>query len=177
MRPSWPNSNGQALLRSLGLLLIAAAILKPLTGETSTTDYENITSVTRLVDWGLVVAELLLGVWLLTSVHLSLAKHLALCLFSVYLAISMGKVFRGEQTCGCFGSLTTPPMVVAGLDAAAVIALLASALKDGAWQCPRMRRIVHPGLALGLGIIIGTGSDYPLRFSSGGELQSARLGR
>ena len=73
----------------------------------------------------LVECEWLLGLWLVSNLHPSLARRVALACFTVFAGFSLMRALRGEASCGCFGGVVrVNPWYTLLLDAGCVLALL-----------------------------------------------------
>ena len=68
------------------------------------------------------MAEVILGVWLLSGLRPDASRLLACLCFMGFLAVALNKALAGHSSCGCFG-LPVNPWLTAGFDAAVVIAL------------------------------------------------------
>src|SRR5947209_6362476 len=123
MGVSFRRSGHSAVSGLLGLLLIAAAVLKAheqAGAWAAASDF----SAGRWLSLGALGVELVLGFWLLTGLYPRLARWLAGTAFVVFLAVSLTRAAAGETSCGCFGRVPVNPWITAGLDAVAVVALL-----------------------------------------------------
>ncbi len=89
----------------LGLLLLAAAILKwrnPGYGESF---YGTLTKGTPALAWGILMAEALVGLWLLSGFRLSVAGGSAVFLLALFTGAIMFDIFSPHpKPCGCFGA-------------------------------------------------------------------------
>jgi hypothetical protein len=107
---------------SLSLLLLSAAFLKgyelyaaplPETGLWTSGG----------VRVGVVEAELLLGLWLLSGLWVRAARWTALVAFHIFFTVSLSQALAGQESCGCFGSVPVDPRWTAALDLLAILAL------------------------------------------------------
>src|SRR5438105_3932971 len=80
--------------------------------------------------------ELLLAVWLLSGVYAPLAWLAALCTFTVFSVVAAAELWRGQNSCGCFGMVTVPPEITLSLDVAAAAVLL--------FMGPALRAMTRP---------------------------------
>ncbi len=115
----------------LGLWLLTAAILKihqlatePIVGD-SWFDQRALLICQTL-------AELGLGLWLLSGLLPRLAWGSALACFVVFASVTLHKALSGAASCGCFGKIEVNPWITLVLDGAAVAAL--------GWCRPPLRR-------------------------------------
>lgn len=106
----------------LGLLLIAAALLKALHLATNPV-LETGLFESRWFQIGWVEFELLFGGWLITGWHPRPTRVAAMILFAALAGLSFAKAVAGESDCGCFGEITVNPWMMFLLDVAAVGAL------------------------------------------------------
>ncbi len=137
------------LSRCLGLLLVGAAVLK-------------LQQPSQAFWIGVIVAELLLGIWLIVGLYAKAARRLALACFSLFFAVSLFKVFRGDASCNCFGHVSVPPWLTAALDASILAAL--SVVKPYAGHKTRSRFALVPAALLAVPLLIGA---YWLRAEEG----------
>jgi hypothetical protein len=72
---------------------------------------------------GVVEAEFLLGLWLLSGLWVRAARWAALVAFHVFFTLSLSRALAGEESCGCFGSVPIDPRWTAGADLVAIFAL------------------------------------------------------
>lgn len=125
----------------LGVLLLAAAGLKFAdAGFGSAGVYELYASPFWLR--AVLVAETLVGVWLLVGLAPRALWFFTLVFFSVLACLSLYMGINGQQSCGCFGTkLPVHPWYTAVLDSGAVAALLfwQPIADHNAGQCARFR--------------------------------------
>jgi len=101
---------------TLGTLLLIAAGLKAWTPPPA--------GSSAFFGPGLIAAEFLLGVALLTNFTPRITSLLALLAFSAFSAHSLVAALEGQPSCGCFGKAGVAPSVMLAVDLAAVAALL-----------------------------------------------------
>jgi hypothetical protein len=71
----------------------------------------------------------MLGLWLISGIYCSYARPIAIISFIAFFEVSLYQALVGERSCGCLGRVTVSPWIMAGVDLAAVVALLV-------WQPP-----------------------------------------
>jgi len=134
-----------ALPVAVAILLLAAAGLKA---------YELIRWPvhTHLISHGARIAEILcemfLGLWLLSGVHVRLARIIALTAFGAFSAVSLYHVLHGDYSCGCFGPVKVNPWWTLALDLAVMAALLAFRPRIAAHTASRPRLAIAMGACL-----------------------------
>lgn len=120
----WRRGTSYDIVRNaLALLLLIAAALKA---------YQLATAPVREIDlfssrWFLVVTvefELALGIWLIGGQSPRQTRLVAFGCFAALGGVSLFRAFRGDSSCGCFGSVEVSPWLVAIVDAGAAAALL-----------------------------------------------------
>ena len=62
------------------------------------------------VGWTTVGAEYVLAVWLLAGVAVQSARRVAVAALGVFVVVNAIAVFRGDESCGCFGSVAINPL-------------------------------------------------------------------
>lgn len=72
----------------------------------------------------IIIFEFLFAFWLSLNFYERQSRFASVLLFSVFACVSFTKALAGEQTCGCFGNLTVPPVLTACLDV--VVAFLSA---------------------------------------------------
>jgi thiol-disulfide isomerase/thioredoxin len=113
----------RVVLRVLGIILLAAAVLKghqlltePLVGT-------SIWSYRPLLVFQ-VECELALGIWLLSGLFPTLAWLASLACFGLFSSVTLYKGLTGAESCGCFGAMHVNPWVtLSAIDLPAVVAL------------------------------------------------------
>jgi hypothetical protein len=112
------------VIRSLGVLLVIAALLK---------GHELLTLPVANADlWsyrpfliGQVECELALGLWLLSGLWKRLAWLVSLLCFGLFCGVTLVKALTGAASCGCFGQIHLNPWItLAAIDVPAVLLLL-----------------------------------------------------
>src|SRR6202021_1434969 len=68
--------------------------------------------------------ELAVGFWLISGLLPRIAWSIAIVTFSVFLSITIRDVFVGKASCSCFGSIVTPPFLVAIFDLVVIVCLV-----------------------------------------------------
>jgi hypothetical protein len=109
---------------ALSLLLLTAAALK---AHGLAVDPVARTGLFSLAEFQLVViiAEVFLGIWLLSGKHPLGSWLAALATFSLFAAVSFYQGWIGQSSCGCAGRLVTvSPWWAFGLDVAIITALI-----------------------------------------------------
>lgn len=161
----------------LGLLLLTAAGLKGFALATSPT----VESGLLTSRWFLMVtveAELLLGLWLLSGIFVQALWWSAIACFSIFTSFTLYQAMSGAESCGCFGQIEVNPWYTFGIDAAAVLALLAfpptaaAGAPSGRPSTSRISLVVLIALAVGVpgGIVMATYS--PPTLDADGVLQA-----
>ncbi|MFO0845809.1 MAG: hypothetical protein U0797_26075 [Gemmataceae bacterium] len=120
----WPGIVGAAypvVATLIGVLLLAAALLK-LAGGTADSLGQNAALFFPAARMVSVQAELLLGLWLLSSWQARAARWAAMGFFAAMAAVSLWLALQGQSTCGCFGRIAVHPWATLGLDLAALVA-------------------------------------------------------
>ncbi|MCF7972765.1 MAG: hypothetical protein K9N55_03010 [Phycisphaerae bacterium] len=117
------------LLLSLGVLLMAAALLKAhelLTLPTANKDLWSYRPFLILQ----VECELALGLWLLSGLWKRAAWWIALLCFGLFSGITLTKALTGAASCGCFGRIQVNPWItLLAIDVPAVLLLLLFRIK------------------------------------------------
>ncbi len=89
----------------LGLVFIAAALLKRFDPAGQSTYYGNLANAAPVVGWAIIIGELLLGAWLITGIRAGLAAGVALFVLALFSgAIVADMLARHPVPCGCFGA-------------------------------------------------------------------------
>jgi len=124
---------------AVGLLLVAAAILK---GYQAGTSLPGIPLRLRLMDLALIEFELLLGGMLLLNRWRRAAWALTIVTFTVFAGVSLNKALAGAPSCGCFGAVTVNPKLMVALDTLVVILLVFAGPRPIRTAArPRLRRV------------------------------------
>jgi hypothetical protein len=115
---------GNLVLKALGLLLLAASVLK---------GYELLSTPVANADiWSnraflifTVEFELALGIWLLSGLFKQAAWLATLGCFLVFFGVTLYKGLTGAASCGCFGTVQVNPWItLLAVDLPAILALL-----------------------------------------------------
>ena len=118
----------------LGIVLLAAAAMKarqgPLVEIGGIVGGRWLSPLTRTT----IAFELALALWLISGVGSRSARIVALACFGLFAGLSASRAAVGETHCGCFGDAPVSPLFAAGIDIAAVAALL---------SCERRCRRLH----------------------------------
>lgn len=129
---------------ALGLVLLIASALKFRQFDLGES---GLPAWARGLQRELVVAEVLAGVWLLTGLSPAWSRRGALLLFATFFNVSLVQYLDGRSSCGCLGLVTVQPLVIAGFDAVAILAL--------AWIIPPLPaeplRLVRRGAVVAVG--------------------------
>lgn len=153
---SQPKSAGQSyfgfgLVRILlATLLIVAAYLKA----------DNLLSgpAPQWSEFLLVLFELSLAGVLLSSVRSNIAWWMATSCFGGFACVAFYKMLVGEQSCGCFGAVSTSPWVALTIDLLALAALILtghSRMSDSDHRKPSLAAARFPSLrAIGMACIL-----------------------
>jgi hypothetical protein len=154
--------SGQDMVRfAVAAILVVAAALKGYQLST-----EPALSRTLLESrWFLVSVvecELLLAIWLLSSIRIRVAWGISTVCFATFAAVSLIKGVKGEASCGCFGRVPVNPWITFALDAVVVTALLAwwpgpQTVRKGS---SRARRWRHAWI--GSGVLVCTAALLPM---------------
>lgn len=89
----------------LGLVFVAAALLKWLAPAGQSTYYGYLAHASPVVGWVIIVGELLLGVWLISGIRAGLAAGSALFVLALFSgAIVADMLGKHPVPCGCFGA-------------------------------------------------------------------------
>ncbi|MFC1780853.1 MauE/DoxX family redox-associated membrane protein [Planctomycetota bacterium] len=111
------------LLKALGILLLAAAVLKGWQLMNEPVANNNIWSSR----WFLILTvefELALSIWLLSGLFKKAAWLTSLACFGLFSMITLYKAVTGYASCGCFGSVHVNPWITLfAIDLPAVLAL------------------------------------------------------
>lgn len=94
---------------------------------------------------GVIVFELVLGLWLISGIALKYARDAALATFILFIGVSLIRVATGESTCGCFGAWSVYPVWMIAVNASVLIWLLLWQPLDGPTVPSRLRKV--PALA------------------------------
>jgi hypothetical protein len=111
--------------RGVGVLLLVAAVLKAYAAASNSSISQSLFVSPRL-ELLLIEAELILGAWLVLGVGQTLSVPVACAFFAALLAVAVYQGWTGQTSCGCLGRLQVHPWTMAGVDALALLGLLAS---------------------------------------------------
>lgn len=149
--------------RILGLVLIAAGALK---GQELLQGFAGTDSrLDHAATIGIVLFELLFGLWLVLGLWPRVSWWLAAGCFVAFLKVALDRAVEGKSSCGCFGRVAIPPWYTVAFDGAAVLALACSYPLGAAPVAPRQvrRRAAVLGV-VGLALL-GAGAVH---FATGG---------
>lgn len=121
------NKPGQAVARFLGLLLLAAAAAKLMSGGVPS---DSGGAMKAAVTGAIVCYEILLGLWLVSGVGVRWSLKMAALTFLVFAGATLWMVARGVKDCGCFGALSLPPRITYWLDVTALAAAVYAVLRQ-----------------------------------------------
>jgi hypothetical protein len=131
-------SGSDIVLKVLGLLLLAAAVLKGHELLTVPVAGKDLWSWRPFLIFQ-VEFELALAIWLLSGLLKKAAWLTSLLCFSLFSMITLYKAITGAASCGCFGSVHVNPWItLLAIDLPAVIAL--SIFRPGKVLSPRVSR-------------------------------------
>lgn len=106
----------------------------------------------------LVLFELSLAGVLLSSVRPNIAWWMATSCFGGFACVAVYKMLLGEKSCGCFGTVLTPPWIALVIDLLAILALFLtvhSRFSDAVDRKPRVAEARLPSLrAVGMACIL-----------------------
>ena len=91
----------------------------------------------RLFDAALIEFELALAAMLVLNLFPLVVWGIVVATFTVFLGVSVKKIFGGANSCGCFGPITVDPRVTGAVDLVMLVLLLIAG--------PRPRRIRQSG--------------------------------
>ena len=131
----------------LGLVFVAAALLKWFDPAGESTYYGTLAHAAPAVGWAIIVCELLLGAWLITGVRAGLAAGTALFVLALFSgAIVADMLAKHPVPCGCFGAAWaaahSPAAIEHGLAVGLVRDMALIVLAAAAWM--RARRPSQP---------------------------------
>jgi hypothetical protein len=116
-------SASNIVLKILGLLLVAAAVLKGHELLTVPVANQDLWSWRPFLIFQ-IEFELALGIWLLSGLFKPLAWLAALACFALFCGVTLYKALTGAASCGCFGTVHVNPWITLfAVDLPAVIAL------------------------------------------------------
>jgi uncharacterized membrane protein YphA (DoxX/SURF4 family) len=113
--------------------------------------------------------ELLFGIWLIFGLLPKLTWLATVGCFSVFTLVTLYKALSGEESCGCFGTVTVDPQITLVFDLTVLGMLLWlrpselstrwQDMADG-WQVPRNRKMAS--IALGLWVLMSVPTTYTM---------------
>ena len=110
-------------LVALGGLLLALAVLKghqlAYYGMPATGPFKSVELYVLLV-----VAEFLLGLWLLTGLYWKATRLVAILVFFVFLEAALWLALTGQRSCGCLGHIEVNPWLAVVVDLAILSGLM-----------------------------------------------------
>ena len=116
----------------LGVVFLTAAALKAfLPGKLDSTHTFLLGSVADEFRFAQIAFEALLGLWLLSGLHVRLLRHITIGTLCIFSAISLYQVSAQSNSCGCFGRFSPPPWSVFLFDVGALAAVLISSHPAG----------------------------------------------
>jgi hypothetical protein len=133
-------------------LLLAAATLK--FRDSSWEPFGQLLLVPHRVRSLLIEIEAVVGLWLLSGLALALLRPVAATYFAALAAVSLVLAANGAPSCGCFGQTSVSPWVTAGVDLAALAALVA-VRPPGRCAGDRAGYAVAGWTAVGLALLLG----------------------
>ncbi len=110
MSRRWISTAAAAFRLVLGLVFVAAALLKWFDPAGQSTYYGNLAHAAPVVGWVIIIGELLLGAWPITGIRAGLAAGVALFVLAMFSgAIVADMLARHPVPCGCFGAAWRRP--------------------------------------------------------------------
>ncbi len=89
----------------MGLLFLAAAVMKCLRPGGAATLYGSLATASPAFAWGIIAVETALGLWLITGIARAAAAGAAIFVLSLFsCAIALDLAARHPEPCGCFGA-------------------------------------------------------------------------
>jgi|GEM_PF-645663 len=145
-----PKKPSRAVARILGLLLLAAAVAKLMSGG-GPSDFG--VAIQAVWTGAIVCYEILLGLWLVSGVGVRWSLKAAALTFLVFAGATVWMVARGVKDCGCFGALSLPPQITYWIDVAALAAATWAILREHrrGWVFPTAI-LCLAGLAFAVGL-------------------------
>ncbi len=121
-----------------GLTLLIAAFLKAAQSSSGSTGFAG-----RVEGALATELETLIGVLLVIGVMPRVSRILAMCIFLLFLNISLYKALSGEAACGCFGQVDVNPWFTTSLDAALLAGLALTHPVGAAAARPAKRTVIR----------------------------------
>ncbi|UCG49940.1 MAG: hypothetical protein JSU94_09175 [Phycisphaerales bacterium] len=141
------------IMRLLGVLLLAAAVLKGWQLLAEPVANKDIWTYRPLLVL-MVEFELALGIWLLSGLFKKAAWLAALLCFSAFSIITLYKGLTGAESCGCFGTVHVNPWItLLAIDVPAVI-LLALFRRPRSEKLLAWPSLTHFATTAALGVIV-----------------------
>jgi methylamine utilization protein MauE/peptidase C39-like protein len=109
--------------RLLGLLLIAAGLLKGFEEAAQIVAAGGGNFTHRAWQGVIPAAEIAFGLWLLIALAPKISWWLLMACFIAFLGANLDKAISGEETCGCFGRFDMNPWLMFSFDLAVVLVL------------------------------------------------------
>lgn len=156
---SQSSSGARGVSLVAGLVLLSASALKA-REWIADPDIPGDLPAIPAVRAAIVNVEFALSFWLLSGAYPRMARHVAVCCFSLFLAIAIRDVLEGKVSCGCFGKLTVPPWLTALFDLGVIGCLIAFVPGKSSH---RMRAVIAAGLFLSVGIPITIAISFSAR--------------
>ena len=153
----WRRRALRPLLAGVGLLLLAAAALKLSAGDAGALG-QNSVLFSPAVQMLSVVAEVILGVWLLSGRAMSGAWAATGAFFALMSSVSLWLAVQGQSSCGCFGRVAVHPWATFGLDVGIVALLAVIRPKSLSWAGVPAGVVPAVAAVAGAVIIAGLGS-------------------
>ncbi len=118
-----PRAVHAGALVALGVFLVTTAVLKA-----HQLAYHGVPAAGLLTSVGsnvlVVVAEYLLGLWLITGLYQSTARLAAILHFSVFMEAALWLAFAGQESCGCLGQVAVNPWLMVAVDFGILVGLV-----------------------------------------------------
>jgi hypothetical protein len=107
----------------VGLALLTAGILKALELASVEVDRTLLSPSSRWLHTGLVAFEFLFGLWMIFGLIPEATRRVAIGCFCIFACSALYKTANGEHSCGCFGTMSPPPVYTLMFDLTAIAAL------------------------------------------------------
>ena len=134
------------------LMLLLAAALK--SHQLATSPYlENLLFQSRPLSMLLIVYEVCLAFWLLSTWRPQIARLVAIATFALFSAMTLPRHLAGEDSCGCFGVIEIKPIYTILLDLAIIACLVMwnTAANEAKW----LKRVsAAAAIVLSIGLVI-----------------------
>lgn len=141
-------------IRGLGLVLLAAALLKSHEFVVSSA-LESRIAGGRALAFVAIMVECILGLSLLSNLYTRPLWWCATCVFTLFSVVSFYKAISGYGSCGCFGKLPVDPWWTFTFDCLALTLLLAtrSRASESRVYLRPYRPIIGSALAFGAAVV------------------------